>query len=76
MSIRRHPRVGDAVTIVYLATEVAGVVEEVERGGQSVVVCSSDGERLTFALNRAIGRFTEGGQLTAARLRFVEGESR
>jgi len=70
VSIRHHPRAGDAVTIVYLATEVAGIVEEVADGGRSLVVQSSDGGRLTFTLNRAIGRFTQGGQLTGARLRF------
>jgi hypothetical protein len=64
------PTVGARVTVAFLDARVAGVIEEVRDDGRRLVVATSDGRRLTFALSRATGQFAEDGEQTGARLSF------
>ena len=72
MRSRAVPRVGGSVVIVFLAERVPGVIECVEDEQRRLQVLTSEGERLTFTLNRALGTFVsdEGG----SRARLVFGE--
>lgn len=70
MALRRLPRVGQAVTIVYLDEQVAGMIERVSRDHHDVDVLAQDGELVTFRLNPATARFMGAGRHAGARLLF------
>jgi hypothetical protein len=70
MALRVMPTVGAEVVIDHLGSVEPGVVHEVDAEARSVAVATEDGRTLTFVLNRATARFTAGGGLTGARLRF------
>jgi hypothetical protein len=61
---------GAAVTVVWLAHRVGGVIEAVDDDGRSLAVRTDDGEELRFALNAATGLFKEDGLQEGARLLF------
>jgi hypothetical protein len=69
---RAMPVVGAHVTIAFLAVTRAGTIVEVAEEGRRLEVLLEDGGRMTFALSRATGRFTEDGRQTGARLTFGE----
>jgi hypothetical protein len=71
MALRAMPTVGAEVLIEHLGVVEAGVVQTVDLAARSVQVATEDGRLQTFALNRATARFTAGGELTGARLRFA-----
>jgi hypothetical protein len=64
------PRVGDPVTVVFLAARVEGVVTGVEVDARRVLVMTEEGQALVFELSRATGTFLAGGQQSGARLLF------
>jgi hypothetical protein len=64
------PRLGQEVTIEYLAGTARATVRRIEDGGRRLEVLTEDGATVTFALNRATATFTAGGEQTGARLRF------
>ena len=66
------PTLGAEVLIDHLGSVEHGVVHSVDPEARSVEVATEDGRTLHFALNRATARFTAGGGLTGARLRFPE----
>jgi hypothetical protein len=68
--IRAMPRAGDRVTVLFLATRTDGVIEHVNDDLHRLRVITEDGERITFALNRATGRFLAEGHHSGARLVF------
>jgi hypothetical protein len=62
MPIRRAPRVGMPVTVVFLGRRVGASVEEVDEDGRRLVVVTDEGEAIAFTLRPATGRFAgEGG---------------
>ncbi len=71
MALRAMPTVGAEVLIDHLGVTEHGVVARVDPDARTVEVVTETGELQTFALNRATARFTAGGALTGARLRFV-----
>ncbi len=64
------PHVGDHVTVLFLATRADGVIEHVDEDLHRLRVLTEDGDRITFALNRATGRFLAEGHHSGARLLF------
>lgn len=64
------PRVGDHVTVAFLATRTPGVIEHVDDDLHRLRVLTDDGERISFTLNRAIGRFVAEAPGSGARLLF------
>ncbi|HWF50293.1 MAG TPA: hypothetical protein VG294_06570 [Solirubrobacteraceae bacterium] len=64
------PHVGDAVTVVYLAVRVAGVVTAMDLEARRVRVATEDGQALVFELSRATGTFLVDGKQSGARLLF------
>jgi hypothetical protein len=73
MSIRALPRIGDQVTVAYLSARVGGVVADLDDNQLSLEVLTDEGDRLTFALNRATGRYLGDGRQSGARLLFHRG---
>jgi hypothetical protein len=73
MAIRVIPRVGDPVTIAFLSTQVGGVVAGTADGLRSLHVITDDGDTVSFALNRATGRYMADGRQSGARLLFSRG---
>lgn len=69
------PTVGAPVTVAFLDARVAGVIEELRDDARLLVVATSDGRRLTFALSRATGQFVEDGEQTGARLSFDDDDA-
>jgi hypothetical protein len=67
---RAVPHVGGSVTVVYIGATVSGVVQKVDHGGLRLTVGTDDGDTITFALNRATGRFMADGRQYGARLLF------
>jgi hypothetical protein len=72
MPLRVMPTVGAEVVIDHLGSIEHGVVHAVDAEARTVDVATEEGQTLRFTLNRATARFTAGGQLTGARLRFAE----
>jgi predicted thioesterase len=72
MALRVMPTVGAEVAIDHLGAIEYGVVRAVDPTTRTVEVATDDGRTVQFALNRATARFTAGGGLTGARLRFAE----
>jgi hypothetical protein len=70
MALRRQPRLGDEVTVSYLAVDVAGVIEEVDDTQRRLRVVTEDGESLVFTLDAATASFVTGTHGVTARLRF------
>ncbi len=70
MSLRRMPRVGTSVTILFLDARLGGVIERVLEDGRRIEVLAEDGEVLVFELNRATARFVAVGAHAGARLVF------
>ena len=70
MALRRLPRVGQTVTIVYLDDQVTGVIERVSGDHHDVDVLAQDGELVSFRLNQATARFIGAGRHAGARLVF------
>jgi hypothetical protein len=66
------PYVGRPVTLVYSGFADSGVVQRVEDGGRHLTVLTDDDHLVTFALNRATGRFTSVGPEPSARLLFPD----
>jgi hypothetical protein len=73
MALRVMPTEGAEVMIDHLGVTEPGVVHRVDREARSVEVATEDGRLETFTLNRATARFTAGGGLAGARLRFRAG---
>ena len=69
------PALGGQVTVAFLAVRRAGTIVEVADAGRRLEVLLENGERMTFALSRATGRFTEEGRQTGARLTFDDAGS-
>ncbi|MHB8657364.1 MAG: hypothetical protein ACYC91_05330 [Solirubrobacteraceae bacterium] len=57
MRIRRVPQLGGRVTVVYLASRVGGVVEQVADDLRRLTVLTDDGERIGFQLSQATASF-------------------
>ncbi len=70
MPLRVMPRVGLAVTVIYLDSRVPGVVSEVLDDGRRVAVTTAEQERIEFVLGRATASFTTGPGRSGARLMF------
>jgi hypothetical protein len=70
MSVRALPRIGDEVTVAYLSVRVDGVVADLDENLRSLEVLTDEGDRLTFALNPATGRYLGDGRQSGARLLF------
>ena len=70
MPLRAMPEIGAEVLLDFLGATLLGTVRAVAPGGRQLEVETEDGERLTFALNRATATFTADGLQTGARLRF------
>lgn len=70
MTLRRQPRTGTPVTILYLDAQVRGVIEHVSGDHHRVDVLTEDGALASFTLNRATARFIGVGPDTGARLLF------
>jgi hypothetical protein len=70
MPLRVMPTVGAEVVIDHLGSVEHGVVHAVDAEARTVEVATEEGRTLSFTLNRATARFTAGGGLTGARLRF------
>jgi hypothetical protein len=70
MTLRRQPRAGTPVTIVYLDAQVRGVIEHVSSDQHRIDVLTEDGALASFALNRATARFLGLEPDTGARLLF------
>lgn len=70
MTLRVMPTEGAEVLIDHLGVTEPGVVQRVDPEARTVDVVCEDGRIETFALNRATARFTSGGALAGARLRF------
>lgn len=66
------PTVGAEVLIDHLGATEHGVVASVDAEERAVIVATEEGGLERFVLNRATARFTAGGALTGARLRFPE----
>lgn len=66
------PTVGAEVLIDHLGATEHGVVARVDAEERAVIVATEEGGLERFVLNRATARFTAGGALTGARLRFPE----
>jgi stringent starvation protein B len=66
------PRVGDPVSVVFLAARIEGVVTKVDVDVEArrVLVATADGQTLAFELSRATGTFLADGQQSGARLLF------
>jgi len=65
------PTVGAEVLIDHLGATERGVVQRVDPEQRALIVATESGELQRFVLNRATARFTAGGALTGARLRFA-----
>jgi hypothetical protein len=70
MPLRAMPRVGLAVTVIYLDSRVPGVVTEVLDGGRRLMVTTVEQERIEFVLGRATASFTAGPGGSGPRLIF------
>jgi hypothetical protein len=70
MRARPVPHLGEPVTVLFLAASVSGVIEHVDPDQQRLRVLTDEGEQLTFALNRATGRFVAEDGHSGARLAF------
>ncbi len=70
MALRVMPRIGRSVTVVYLDSRVAGVISEVLEDGRRIIVSTDEGERISFALNRATAAFTAEAVRSGPRLIF------
>ena len=68
--LRVMPTVGAEVLIDHLGATEPGIVTRVDPDERSLLVATQDGGLERFVLNRATARFTAGGALTGARLRF------
>lgn len=68
--IRVMPTVGAEVLIDHLGATEHGVVQRVDAEQRALLVATESGDVERFVLNRATARFTAGGALTGARLRF------
>jgi predicted PP-loop superfamily ATPase len=73
LTLRRIPRVGDAVTIVYLDAQVRGTIERVSDDQHELEVVTEEHEVVRFRLNRATARFMAADPATRARLVFGAG---
>lgn len=71
-SRRRVPLPGAPVTVIQLAARTRGTIAAVEDGCRRIVVETEAGERMTFSLHPATGRFMHEGRQTGARLRLEE----
>jgi hypothetical protein len=76
MSLRAMPRVGGTVVVNFLGTTVRATVGSVSADGRRLEVTTEEGERLSFALNRATATFTAEGHQTGARLTFPDEPAR
>jgi hypothetical protein len=70
MPKRRFPRLGDEVTVSYLAVDVPGVIEDVDESQRRLRVVTEDGEVLVFTLDAATATFVSGEHGGTARLRW------
>lgn len=70
MSLRRMPRVGTSVTILFLDARIGGVIEHVSADRHRIEVLAEDGELVVFELNRATARFVAVGAQAGARMLF------
>jgi hypothetical protein len=70
MPLRVMPQVGRSVIVVYLDSRVAGVISDVLEDGRRIIVTTEDGERISFALNRATAAFTAEAVRSGPRLIF------
>ena len=70
MALRVMPTEGAEVLIDHLGVTETGIVHHVDPDRRTLEVATADGRLHRFVLNRATARFTAGGALTAARLRF------
>jgi hypothetical protein len=68
------PRLGGAVLVSFLGSNVRATVDVVASDGRRLRVTTEDGEVLWFALNRATATFTAEGHQTGARLSFDLGD--
>lgn len=68
------PTVGAEVIIDHLGATEHGIVARVDAEEREVTIATEDGRIEHFRLNRATARFTAGGSLTGARLRFPESD--
>ena len=71
VALRVMPTEGAEVLIDHLGVSEPGFVQRIDADGRTLQVATADGRLRTFALNRATARFTDGGGLTGARLRFA-----
>jgi hypothetical protein len=70
MALRRLPRLGEEVTVSYLAVDVTGVIDEIDETQRRLRVVTEDGESLVFTLDAATASFVCGTHGVTARLRF------
>ena len=70
MPVRRPPRIGEHVEVVFLGATVPGVIDGIDEQERRLFVLTEDGEEITFALSRATGQFVAEGSPTGARLVF------
>lgn len=71
MPTRPVPRIGDEVTVAFLAAQVGGVVVGAAEGLRLLRVITDDGDALSFSLNPATGRYVADGRQSGARLLFA-----
>lgn len=69
MTTRRLPRIGDAVTVLYLAGPANGVIAAVTDDLHELDVVTDDGATVHFRLNESSARFVSTGA-AEARLHF------
>jgi hypothetical protein len=70
MTVRAIPRVGDPVTVGFLAAKVKGTIEWVDADLRRLRVLTDDGEMLTFKLSPATARFVGEAHPAGPRLLF------
>ncbi len=73
MTTRRLPRVGEAVTVLYLAGPVDGVIATVTEDFHELDVLTDDGATVHFRLHEGTARFLSTGGDAEARLFFRSG---
>jgi hypothetical protein len=73
MTGRAIPRVGDPVTVRFLAAKVNGTIEWVDGDLHRLRVLTDEGEMLTFKLSPAMARFVTEAHPAGPRLLFGAG---